>query len=859
MSNNSTARSGAATTVESRTDTYTIDDIVKDVQLIPYIRPTTVDFYATKMKPNTRVYAFFDGQPVSEHCRDIGFQLNASNASTATQLVEYGSPMITDANGEFRGEFRIPAGRFFVGEKKFILTDDPGLTGDPDLETTRSEAVYFAGGLDVTKQSVSLNVITPSFEPSQTTETSSPEVSVSRPDVTPTPAPRPPQTDCGSITNFSNVPIQCRCAVLGGPWCGDPVAQAFIVDQEMFISGLDLYFQQVDMISDRIFVQIRDMVNGYPGSTVLAVKYYTPDQIRPFVSDDSSTAFRVSFDSPVFVEGNHQYCFVVGGASPNTRLWFSRLGQEVVNMPGKIVEAPATTEVSFRSLNGSTWNAEQFEQIKYRLYRAKFEPGEMKLVFENDHSQDGWNLPNNPFQTQAGQTRVRVYHKNHGLTEGDRVSLSLFDTEPFLIRYSDFVPQIGQIMHTTTGKGEIVDIRSTAVANEYLVTVKNMSGVMTAGQTYTCDAKVKSVRDWFLVSSMNTGKGESVTLNQCFGTVVQNSYSNRFPGGTIAGIPVSEFNTEHTTGSLGHSVIEVDSQDTFIINMQTPATMTGRFGGRGLRIYGANEKFEVFNVSGAYMPYRSSENWVFEGIGHGNIGSLFESANYQRQNPVEFKPQEDRFLGQPYKIASAANEQIQLGSEKSINVTGSFTSTSEFSSPVVNLDSFSITTVSNRVEMTDREALRAIPEGEPTWVPEEDMTNGTESYKYVTKTVNLAQPANDIHIYVDVYKDLHADFDVYIKRVPVYESESIESLPWMKVTGLAKNRSSTDLTDFIEYHIVASEHIIPYTDDGNNYPGWLDGDGNPDPFTAFKVKLVGKTRNSAKPPLFRSLRIIAVT
>lgn len=855
MTTNSTARSGGATTVESRTDTYSIDDIVKDVQLIPYIREAVVEFYATKLKPNTRIYAFFDGQPVSEFCRDIGFQLTAANAATATQLVEYGSPLITDANGEFRGEFKIPAGRFFVGEKKLVLSDDQNLSGDPDMESTRAEAVYFAGGLDITKQSVTLNVITPSFETSQIAETPINTPPTSRPVVVPTPVPEAPTDLCaGPVLSPA-----CRCARSGGAWCADPVAQSFIVDNDMFISGLDIYFKQVDMLSDRIFVEIRNMVNGYPGATVLAVKYYTPDQIQPFISDDSTTAFRVSFDTPVFVEGNNQYCFVVGGASPNTRLWFARLGEEVVNIPGKIVEVPATTEVSFRSLNGTTWNAEQFEQIKYKLYRAKFQPGEMKIVFENDHSQDGWDLPDNPFQTQSGQTRVRVYHKNHGLTAGDRVSISLFDLEPFLIRYSDFVPQIGQTIHTSTGRGIITNITSTAVANEYRITVKNMSGIMTAGQTYTCDAMTRSVRDLFLASSMNSRKALSITLNQCYGQVLENSYGVRFPDGTIAGIPVSEFNTEYTSGSLGHSVIEVDSQDTFIINMQTPANRTGRFGGSFIRIYGCNEKYDVFNVSGAYLPYRSSESWKLEGIGHGDIGSIFESANYQRQPALQFQTQEDRFLGQPYKIASEANEQIQLGTDRSIEVTGTFGTTSEFSSPVINLDSFSITTISNRVEMMDREALRSIPVGEPTWVAEEDMVNGTESYKYVTRTVNLAAPANDIHIYLDVYKDLQADFDVYIKRVSVHESNSIEQLPWMKVTGLMKNRSSTDLTDFIEYHIIASEHIVPYSDDGNDYPGWLDGNGEPEPFTAFKVKLVGKTRNSAKPPLFRALRIIAVT
>jgi len=861
------SRVGTVTTVESRTDRYNIDDIVKDVQLIPFIREQVVEFYATKLKPFTRVYPFFDGQAVSANCRDIGFQLSAENASTATQLVEYGSPLITDMNGEIRGEFRIPGGRFFTGERRFILSDDDALTGDGDLETTRAEAVYFAGGIDVTKQDVTMNIVTPEFKQSQITETRSEQATeVSRETTTTTAeadpslpkACLPPPPSAGEWTpevmQRALNTNACRCALDPSDWiCHDPVAQGFIVEEDMFITSVDLYFKSVDLVSDRIFVDLRTMVNGYPGPTKLATKDFSPDEIAPFCSDNSSIPFRVEFSVPVYVERNNQYAFVVGGASPNTRIWVSHLGQEVVNMPGKIVEFPPTGQSSFRSLNGSTWNAEQFEQIKYKLYRAVFEPVEMHLVFENDHTNDVWTLEENPLQTQSGSTKVRVYHKNHGLVAGDRVSLSLFDSEPFLIRYSDFVPQVGQLLHTTTGAGTVVKIEGTATANEYMVTLKGMSGVMKTGQTYTGDSLQKVVRDNFLVDSIGGKLPNTVTLNQCFGTVLENNYNNKFPAATMAGIPIAELNTEWTAASLGHSVASVDSIDTFVIDVATPATLTGRFGGTGVKIHRTNEKYEVFNVSGAYLPYRASENWTLDGIAHGPAGSPFETIDYDRMPSVAFQTQEDKFLGQPYKIASTANETIQLGGDASILVNARFGVMFDNLSPMVNLDTFSITTVSNRVEKLDPEALQLAPVGDDNWWPEEHTTNGSETYKYVSRTVNLANPASDLHIFLDVYKDLNADFDVYVKTVPIYGDATIDSQPWQRAT-FTKGRSSVDLKDFIEYNIVASEEIIPYTSQGEDYPGWAA-----EPFASFKVKIVGRTSNSAKPPLFQNLRVIAVT
>ena len=55
---------------------------------------------------------------------------------------------------------------------------------------------------------------------------------------------------------------------------------------------------------------------------------------------------------------------------------------------------------------------------------------------------------------------------------------------------------------------------------------------------------------------------------------------------------------------------------------------------------------------------------------------------------------------------------------------------------------------------------------------------------------------------------------------------------------------SVDLTDFTEHDLLTSENV----------PGWTS-----EPFVAFKIKLVGRTQNSCKPPIFKNLRVIALT
>ena len=329
-------RTGTATTVESRTDEYSLGDIVRDVQIIPFMRQIPIEFHVTKLKPNTQVWAYFDGTPVSQYCRDIGIQLTSSNAPSMRNRVAYGSPLITDANGELRGEFLIPANTFFTGEKKFVINDDEFNSGENDAISTSAEASFFAGGMDVSIQETTLNVLTPTLDIRQLTETSSRiETETTREsDTTTTTTPRPPEPECNR-SNRTRVPA-CSCATNRGAWwCADPVAQGFLTEQDMTLTSLEVFFRQFDIQSTTLFFEVRTMVNGYPSEMVLGRKEYSVADLidQGLFSEDSTVPVKVTFDTPIFLEGNTQYCFVVGGYSPNTRIWMSRLGGEVVNIP----------------------------------------------------------------------------------------------------------------------------------------------------------------------------------------------------------------------------------------------------------------------------------------------------------------------------------------------------------------------------------------------------------------------------------------------------------------------------------------------------------------------------------------------
>ncbi len=124
---------------------------VTDVTLTPYMRSKSIFFYAYGLRPNTRVYPFFDSVNVELYCGPVTQQNLLANIDTTI----YGSALTTDADGKLYGVFSIPNNdsiKFTVGTKTFRLTDNPkNFSGKNDMSTS-AEAQYTASGLVQTKQ-----------------------------------------------------------------------------------------------------------------------------------------------------------------------------------------------------------------------------------------------------------------------------------------------------------------------------------------------------------------------------------------------------------------------------------------------------------------------------------------------------------------------------------------------------------------------------------------------------------------------------------------------------------------------------------------------------------------------------------
>ena len=349
-----------------------IGDRIINVAFVPFIRSRTINFTGTRMKPNTRVYAFFDNIDISAYVTPSS-----------------GANLDTDSNGSVSGTFTIPDPtnnsnpRWRTGTRVFRLTSSQNNDRSSDVETS-AEADYVARGILETVQNTIISTREPQIVRQSTNE------------------------------NRTIVRTSTRDSTRTVGW-HDPLAQTFLIDDKggVFLTSIDCFFGSKD---DNIPVtlQIREVVNGYPGSVILpfAEKVLNPSAVN--TSTDGTTATTFTFDSPVYLQENTEYCFVLLANSNNYTAYVGRLGETVLGSDRTISQQPYAG-VLFKSQNGSTWTADQNEDIKFKIKRAEFSNVTGTLTLTNDGLPTK-TLGSNPLRTLNDSTAVlRVTHPNHGM------------------------------------------------------------------------------------------------------------------------------------------------------------------------------------------------------------------------------------------------------------------------------------------------------------------------------------------------------------------------------------------------------------------------------------------------------------
>ena len=118
-----------------------------------------------------------------------------------------------------------------------------------------------------------------------------------------------------------------------------------------------------------VTVEIRNVVNGYPGPKILPFGRIVKDSADVNISDTAATATTFTFDSPIYLKPNIEYCISILSYSPEYKVWISRMGETDIGGTRTISEQPHTG-VLFKSSNNTAWAPSFLEDLKFTLKTA---------------------------------------------------------------------------------------------------------------------------------------------------------------------------------------------------------------------------------------------------------------------------------------------------------------------------------------------------------------------------------------------------------------------------------------------------------------------------------------------------------
>ena len=139
-------------------NTLNLGTFVTGIDIMPYLKSSTIAFKASGMKPNTKLYTYFGNIPVSTMCAPtnrtvvsgeytysgVAGSLGDTNGSNSGI---FGDQIISDNNGNAQGYFQIAENAFRSEENDFVITDINNLETGADAVTTTARTTFYGSKL----------------------------------------------------------------------------------------------------------------------------------------------------------------------------------------------------------------------------------------------------------------------------------------------------------------------------------------------------------------------------------------------------------------------------------------------------------------------------------------------------------------------------------------------------------------------------------------------------------------------------------------------------------------------------------------------------------------------------------------
>lgn len=311
-------------------------------------------------------------------------------------------------------------------------------------------------------------------------------------------------------------------------------------------------------------------------------------------------------------------------------------------------------------------------------------------------------------------------------------------------------------------------------------------------------------------------------------------------------------------GILGNTIIgeqtvkKVDGRS-FQITVDSAATETVLTGGAALTSERNILMDEMLANINSFLPSTGTTvSTTAELTGGASLVIANNATNsaYGELSAVDVIPYQLTRFESPRVIASSRIEEDEFtggsAGRKSVTFTSTLSTNDGYISPVIDLQTLSVSAVSNFIDNQTADSATA---AEPNvtfnnpidFVADSAANSGSSLSKHITIPINLGEPAVGLKVLLAANRPSGSFFDLYFRTLPAGSDTDIETVKFILATEDTSVQTDDNRDIFRQYE---------YTIGGTT--------GTLTPFSTFQLKIVFRSQNSSRVPRLKDLRAIAL-
>lgn len=300
--------------------------------------------------------------------------------------------------------------------------------------------------------------------------------------------------------------------------------------------------------------------------------------------------------------------------------------------------------------------------------------------------------------------------------------------------------------------------------------------------------------------------------------------------GTISGLSANLINGDHTVIAVDLLGVRID------VGSNANADATG--GGSDI-LMTVNYPYQaIYPFVQALSPSNTRVNGTFRGsTGKSIAGTETPYTKITDYNNISLNKTSYDY-NKTYTVMADSIETVELGGgQKSIDMEIYFEGNS-LVAPIVDLQRSSISLINNQIDNQD--SARTSGYNVPLrWSDEAEAYGGSSISRHVTRIVKLNEQAVGLKVIIAANVPTEADFDLYFRGAPA--DEDIRAVGFTKYSPQVAMPKDNIRNVYREYEYLLGGQA-----------------GNLTPFEQFQLKIVMRSTNQAKVPVFKDLRTIAL-